>query len=102
MSGETTLKLTPEQIREEQAYTLGTAAFAWGFTMTELYRVRHESLSVFGCFNKFVHLRQLLNAAASRQTGVVSANNATLYSGAWLDLSIEPIMIDIPPVPDRY
>ena len=26
-------------VREEQAYTLGTAAYTWGFTMTELYRV---------------------------------------------------------------
>ena len=90
------------QVREEQAYTLGTAAFAWGFTMTEIYRIRHVTLTQFDSFNQFSHFRQLMNAAASRQGGVVSANNATLYSGAVLDLSLEPIVVDIPPISDRY
>jgi len=80
MSQETTSKLTPEQIREEKAYTLGTAAFAWGFTMTEIYRVRHDFLKNFGSVNKFFHFRQLANPVTSRQGGVVSANNATLRS----------------------
>lgn len=102
MEQEPTSKLTPEQIREEQAYTLGTATFAWGFTMTELYRVRHTSLAAFGCFNKFIHLQQLVSAATCRKSGVVSANNATVYSSTWLDLSLEPIVVDIPPIPNRY
>jgi len=102
MSQETTSKLTPEQVREEQAYTLGTAAFAWGFTMTELYRVRHAFIKNFDGLNKFIHFRQLANPVTSRQGGVVSANNATLYSVVWLDLSLEPIVVDIPPVSDRY
>jgi hypothetical protein len=33
----------PGKLREERAYTLGTAAFLWGFTMNELYRVRSRN-----------------------------------------------------------
>jgi hypothetical protein len=90
------------KVREEQAYTLGTAAFSWGFTMTELYRVRDVTVRKFDAFNKFIHFRELAEPESSRASGVVSANNATLYSIAWLDLSIEPIMLDVPPIPDRY
>jgi len=33
---------------------------------------------------------------------VVSPNNDTLYSQAWLDLSREPIILHIPPIKDRF
>jgi hypothetical protein len=36
------------KVREEQAYTLGTSAYTWGFTMTELYRVRDMTLRPSG------------------------------------------------------
>ena len=89
-------------VREEQAYTLGTAAYTWGFTVTELYRVRDMTLGANDALNKFAHLRALSDPATSRAVGVVSANNATVYSVAWLDLSIEPVVLDVPPIPDRY
>ena len=90
------------QVREEQAYTLGTAAYAWGFTMTELYRVRHVSTTARDELNRFHHFQTLFDPKTSTAAGVVSANNATVYSTAWLDLSIEPVVLDVPPVPDRY
>ncbi len=90
------------KIREEQAYTLGTTAYAWGFTMTDLYLVRDLTLKAFDAHNTFAHFRNLADPVTSRAGGVVSANNATVYSQAWLDLSIEPIVLDVPPVPDRY
>lgn len=90
------------KIREEQAYTLGTTAYTWGFTITELYRVRDMAIRAFGAFNKFFHFRELAEPVSSRASGVVYANNATVYSQAWIDLSIEPIVLDVPPVPDRY
>ncbi len=43
------------KVREEQAYTLGTSAYTWGFTMTELYRVRDITLKTFGVFNTSFH-----------------------------------------------
>ena len=90
------------KIREEQAYTLGTTAYTWGFTMTDLYRVRDLTLKSSGAVNTFSHIRELGDPASTRASGVVSANNATVYSQAWLDLSPEPIVLDVPPIPDRY
>ena len=89
-------------IREEQAYTLGTSAYTWGFTMTEIYRVRHMQIKAFGAVNTFFHIRELADPETTRASGVVSANNATVYSQAWLDLTLEPIVLDVPPIPDRY
>lgn len=92
-----------EKIREEQAYTLGTSAYVWGFTMNELYRVRSEFLAKPGnAVNKFEHIRALMTPELARKVGVVRANSATLYSVAWLDLSVEPIVLEFPPITDRY
>jgi hypothetical protein len=94
-------EIDESKIREEQAYTLGTSAYTWGFTMTEIYRVRDMQIKAFGA-NTFSHVRELADPETSRASGVVSANNATVYSQAWLDLSLEPIVLDVPPIPDRY
>lgn len=94
---------TAEKLREERAYTLGTAAYMWGFTMNELYRVRSASLAKPGnAINKFEHVRALMTPELARKVGVVRANSATLYSAAWLDVSLEPIVLEFPPISDRY
>lgn len=94
---------SPKSVREEHAYTLGTSAFLWGFTMNELYRVRSNSLAKPGAaVNKFDHNRTLLTPEEAHAINVVRANNATLYSIAWLDLSVEPIVLEFPAIPDRY
>ncbi len=97
------MALSPEKVREEHAYTLGTSAYLWGFTMNELYRVRSTALAKPGAaVNKFDHIRTLLTPEQAHKVNVVRANNATLYSPAWLDLSVEPIVLEFPAIPDRY
>lgn len=49
--------------------------------------------------NVFTHARQLLGAGKSR---VVTPNNDTLYTNAWLDLGDGPLVIDVPDTADRY
>ena len=49
--------------------------------------------------NLFVHARRLLGAGRSR---VVTPNNDTLYSNAWLDLGDGPLVIDVPDTAGRY
>jgi hypothetical protein len=44
-------------------------------------------------FNRFFHMRQLLGPEF---TEVVAPNNDTLYSIAWLDLGIEPLILHLP------
>ena len=49
--------------------------------------------------NLFSHSRKLLNASDRR---VVSPNNDTLYTNAWLDLSKGPLLIHTPDTGSRY
>lgn len=49
--------------------------------------------------NQFTHTRRLLGPADKE---VVTPNNDTLYTNAWLDLSDGPVIIDVPAMGDRY
>jgi acetate---CoA ligase (ADP-forming) len=49
--------------------------------------------------NQFTHTRRLLGPADEE---VVTPNNDTLYTNAWLDLSDGPVVIDVPEIGDRY
>lgn len=40
--------------------------------------------------------------ADSRTRDVTTPNADTLYSSAWLDLSLEPLFLTVPPVGDLY
>ncbi len=95
---------TPEHAREEYAYSLGVQAWIYGYPAVEMYRVRHRR--VFDPANKervplnqFHHARQLLDHTF---TQVVAPNNDTLYSSAWLDLSREPVILQVPDTNGRY
>jgi hypothetical protein len=67
---------SPEKVCEEQAYTLGTTAYLWGFTMNELYRFRSTALAKPGAaVNKFDHNRTLLTPEQAHVINVVRANN---------------------------
>jgi len=49
--------------------------------------------------NLFIHTRKLLRAGGSK---VVTPNNDTLYTNAWLDLTRGPLVIDVPETAGRY
>ena len=49
--------------------------------------------------NVFTHARKLLKAGTSR---VVTPNNDTLYTNAWLDLSDGPLVMHVPDTAGRY
>ena len=49
--------------------------------------------------NQFTHTRRLLGP---RDREVVTPNNDTLYSNAWLDLAAGPLVIDVPAMGERY
>lgn len=55
--------------------------------------------SLYRWVNLFSHSRQLLNAKDRR---VVTPNNDTLYTNAWLDLSDGPLLINTPDTGNRY
>jgi len=49
--------------------------------------------------NQFTHTRRLRGADDKE---VVTPNNDTLFTNAWLDLSAGPVVIDVPAMGDRY
>lgn len=92
---------TPEETR-------GIAKDAWiyAFPLMESYNtwypqaVLKDSPTYVGGFNVFRHYSQAFTAA---NHDIVTPNNDTPYSWAWLDLRAEPIVISVPEVPkDRY
>jgi hypothetical protein len=53
-----------------------------------------------GGFNQFRHYAR---SATPADTDIVTPNNDTPYSWAWLDLRAEPILLSLPAVPaPRY
>src|SRR5262249_60455201 len=89
---------TPEQLREELAYTVGVQAYVYGYPVVEMYRTRF--LRVYDpkndartSLNLFAHARKL---RGPDDRSVVSPNNDTLYSSAWLDLSSGPEVLQVP------
>ena len=97
-----------------QAHASAQAAFFYSFPLYEMARMRAATSprrlpglgfagdrpeSPWRWCNVFVHLRQLIKAGGSK---VVTPNNDTLYSNAWLDLNEGPLVIDVPDTAGRY
>src|SRR5262249_31688025 len=87
--------LAAQQLREEEAYTVGVQAYVYGFPVVEMYRTRFNTVynpktKNRTPLNQFRHQRQLLDHTF---TSVVSPNSDTLYSSSWLDLSREPVVL---------
>ncbi len=81
-------------------------AWIYAFPMMESYNtwysqaVDKNSPTYIGGFNKFRHYSEAFTPA---NHDVVTPNNDTPYSWAWLDLRAEPIVISVPKIPkNRY
>ncbi|WP_421997044.1 DUF1254 domain-containing protein [Reyranella sp.] len=83
---------------------LARRATIYLFPVYEMYRTRwqatvDEANPLRQRLNRFRHVGTL---ADHRSRAVTTPNNDTLYSWAWLDLSIEPMFLTVPPVGDLY
>ena len=83
---------------------LARRATIYLFPVYEMYRTRwqatvNEANPLRQRLNRFRHLPQL---ADHRARAVTTPNHDTLYSSAWLDLSLEPLFLTVPPVGDLY
>lgn len=81
-------------------------AFIYAYPMLNNYRtmygssINEDAKRFRAPLNKLVHFSQLLD---HRFTQVVSPNNDTLYSPAWLNLRAEPMVLSVPEIRDgRY
>src|SRR5258708_16919217 len=90
---------SPVTLRE-----LARRATIYLFPVYEMYRTRwqatvNEANPQRQKLNRFRHLPDL---ADHRARGVTTPNPDTLYSSAWLDLSIQPLFLTVPPVGDLH
>ncbi len=94
--------------REALGYSIGTAAFVYGYPWIYLPTLRwswvtqppaHPGFSPYAPLNHFTHIGQLTDAKY-RDGG--SPNNDTLYSMAWVDVGQEPVVLSHPDMGERY
>lgn len=105
------LALAPATARAAAALTpaeakaIATAAWAWSYAPIEGYQtlyaqaVNADAPGYVGGFNRFRHYSRLATPA---DKDIVTPNNDTPYSWAWLDLRAEPIVLSLPAAPKRY
>lgn len=85
------------------AFSVGLQAYVFGYPTMDLYRTFWENCLDPGrghdiTLNEFNHSRRLVTPD---DTWVVTPNNDTLYSRAFLDLSDEPMILEIPAAGER-
>ncbi|WP_366934655.1 DUF1254 domain-containing protein [Mesotoga sp.] len=83
----------------DEAKELANEAYVFAYPMLENYRTMYVQVTERGGFNSLTHVKNLFGPHSRL---IVRSNNDTLYSSAWLDLRSEPVVVEIPPVPDRY
>jgi hypothetical protein len=97
--------MTIPPLSEEQAFQLGVEAYVYGYPLILMDITKALSTAVAAPqglkapINQFAHLKAFPDASF---TTVVSPNADTLYSVAWLDLSLEPIILSVPDTDGRY
>ena len=79
-------------------------AYVFAYPMLENYKTMYEqaidqnSGKYLKPFNQFYHYEELAGPVFS----IVTPNNDTLYSLAWLDLRKGPVTLEVPAISDRY
>jgi hypothetical protein len=96
--------LAHAQEKDAMLEDLACRAAIWLFPYHEMYRTRwnatvNERNPVRQKLNRFLHVP---NLATHRARAVTTPNTDTLYSTAWLDLSVEPIFLTVPDIGGRY
>jgi hypothetical protein len=87
--------MTP--LTPDEAQAIAYQAFMYGYPMAENYCILWQStLAVQQQFNTLYGKAQLYGPS---DTTVVTPNNDTAYSQGWLDLGTEPIVLQVPAVP---
>ncbi|MDM0115504.1 DUF1254 domain-containing protein [Variovorax sp. J22R133] len=91
---------------DSQLRAIAKEAYIYAFPMLENYNTMYKQLAnpagkeYTGGFGKFRHYSE---AYTPENHDVVTPNNDTPYSWAWLDLRAEPWVVSVPAVPgDRY
>ena len=91
-------KVTPEEAR-----AIAKEAYIFNYSMVLMYRTMYlqaidkQSPSFSGGFGKWLHL----GMSSPEDTDIVSPNNDTPYSYAWVDTRAEPWVMTLPKIEDK-
>ena len=95
-----------ERAREEEAFARGREAYIYGFPLVMMGLTKEVATAVpaptagmSAPVNQFSHMRAF---PSPEDRSLVSPNADTLYSTAFLDLSQEPILLQVPDTKERY
>lgn len=88
----------------DEARAVAEEAYVFGFAIVEHYKALwaygvEPKSPKYGGFNA---LRNETRLYGPEDTAVVSVNNDTLYTSALMDLQAEPVVLQVPDVPNRY
>ena len=91
---------------EQQAHEIGGEAFLYFYPLILMDTTRRQATNIEagkvvgrGPMNTFTHVRQFPSADFR---DVVRPNFDTLYSVAWLDLTVEPMVLSVPETRGRF
>jgi hypothetical protein len=107
--------LTADEAKAKQAYSIGVAAYIWGYPMVVSQKSR-DAMTKGGdapvtpeVFNKsgklFAPVNQVANGwgmLGPKFSAVQSANSDTQYSVIWYDVSKEPYILHLPNTKGRF
>ncbi|QDE99825.1 DUF1254 domain-containing protein [Myxococcus xanthus] len=83
----------------DEAQKIAYHAFMYGYPLVENYSILWQStLAIQQQFNTFYGKARL---TTPNDTTVITPNNDTAYSQGWLDLGAEPIVLQVPAVPQN-
>lgn len=90
-------KMSSEQAREENAYTLGVQAYLWGFPLRFYGGMVPTALKAGGTYvNQF---RKFTDVKTAKDRFVVTPNNVTIDGYANYDVTDEPLVVFVPKLP---
>ncbi|MEM7283695.1 MAG: DUF1214 domain-containing protein [Pseudomonadota bacterium] len=84
--------LSPDEIR-----SLAKEVYIFAFPLVMNYRTMHAQAIAQGGFGEWLHL----GASSPADTDIVTPNNDTPYSYAWVDTRAEPWVLTMPPIEDE-
>jgi hypothetical protein len=99
-SAETTDTISPDTAKAiaEQAWIYALPMMN-NYRSMYLYALDSSYVDYAGGFNRF---KNYAKSFTDKDTSVMTPNNDTPYSWAILNLTDEPVILEVPPVPDRY
>jgi hypothetical protein len=90
---------------KDEALSIAEEAYIFGYPLVLMDITRSAMTAVPKAsahrapMNQFIHMEAFPDPS---MTDVVSPNADTLYSSAWLDVSLEPIVLSLPEMENRY